>query len=77
MSEETKTENTQGNGDLAVVSGSLPSVWTCEHGKKCKWPVVHGFPRWGRPEHSTYGWRKYHEKECGGSLIILFEGNDR
>lgn len=30
MNEETKTENTQGNGDLAVVSGSAAKGMTTE-----------------------------------------------
>ena len=47
-------------------------IFYCEKKEKCKWKAFalefHGVG-FGKIENTTYEWRQWHEKECGGKLI--------
>jgi hypothetical protein len=56
---------------------SLPSVWSCEHGVKCKWKPLGNFPHFGTMRYAQPEWLEWHKKECGGRLVELYRGNDQ
>ena len=49
----------------------------CEHKHKCKWQGFHFHQglAWGEiPKAGS--WLEWHERECGGRLIPIYEGGD-
>ena len=53
----------------------VPVAYYCERKHKCKWQAftMHHGLTWGQPPDRTDEWMKWHTRECGGRLIILFD----
>jgi hypothetical protein len=52
-----------------------PMAFYCEHKHKCKWQgfALNSGLGWGVPPDTTDAWREWHDKQCGGKLIQLYE----
>lgn len=58
-----------------TVGDSAPIAFYCKRRHQCKWQcfALHQGLGWGRIENTNPAWREWHQRECGGRLIPLYD----